>query len=63
MPENKHEKAVDLAEQALDAAEEGDEKEAKKLAEQAQKLDPSAVEEVLHDLDEAEHTSVDAAKK
>ncbi|MGI4794835.1 MAG: hypothetical protein ACRYF2_22820 [Janthinobacterium lividum] len=58
MSDNKHEKAVDLTEQALDAMEEGDRKEADKLIAEAKKLDPSAVEEVVHDLEEAENTSV-----
>lgn len=58
MSDNKHEKAVDLTEQALDAMEEGDRKEADKLIAEAKKLDPSAVDEVVHGLEEAENTSV-----
>jgi len=58
MSDNKHEKAVDLTEKALDAMEEGDRKEADKLIAEAKKLDPSAIDEVVHDLDEAENTSV-----
>lgn len=58
MSDNKHEKAVDLTEQALDAMEEGDRKEADKLIAEAKKLDPSAIEEVVQDLEEAENTSV-----
>ena len=62
MQEDKHDKAVDLTEQALDAMEEGDRKEAEKLVSQAKKIDPSAVDEVVHDLEEAENTSVETAK-
>lgn len=58
MSDGKHDKAVDLTEEALDAMEEGNRKEAEKLIEQAKKLDPSAVEEVVHDLEEAENSSV-----
>ena len=58
MSDNKHDKAMDLTEQALDAMEEGDSKEAKSLIEKAKKLDPSAIEEVVHDLEEAESSSV-----
>ncbi|GEM_PF-6627564 len=58
MSDNKHEKAVDLTEKALDAMEEGDRKEADKLIAEAKKLDPSAIDEVVHDLEEAENTSV-----
>lgn len=58
MSDNKHEKAVDLTEQALDAMEDGDRKEADKLIAEAKKLDPSAIEEVVHDLEEAENSTV-----
>lgn len=58
MPDDKHEKALDLTEKALDALVEGDEKAASKLIDKAKSLDESAVEEVVHDLEEAEHTSV-----
>ena len=61
MSDDKHEKAVELTEQALDAVEEGDESAAKKLVAEAKKLDPSAIEEVVHDLDEAAKTSVKPA--
>ena len=49
---DKHEKALDLTEQALDALEEGDEKKADRLLDQAKKLDKTAVEEVVKDMDE-----------
>jgi uncharacterized protein HemY len=52
MSDNKHEKAIDLTEQALEKLTEGDEKAADKLIEQAKRLDPSAAEEVVQDLDE-----------
>ena len=50
---DKHEKALDLTEQALEKLEEGDEKGADQILEEAKRLDPSAVEEVVHDLDDA----------
>ena len=50
--DDKHEKALDLTEQALDALEEGNETEADKLLDQAKKLDRTAVEEVVRDMDE-----------
>ena len=58
MADDKHDKALDLTEKALDAMESGDEKKADQLIEQAKKLDKSAVEEVVHDLDVAENASV-----
>ena len=50
--EDKHEKALDLTEQALEKLTEGDEGAADKLIEQAKKLDKTAPAEVLQDLDE-----------
>ena len=58
MSDDKHEKALDLTEQALEAMVKGDEKTASKLVEKAKALDPAAVEEVVHELEEAENTSV-----
>lgn len=52
--DDKHEKALDLTEQALDAMDHGDDKTADKLIAEAKKLDPSAPKEVLDDLEEAE---------
>ena len=49
---DKHEAARDLTEQALDKLEQGDDKGADRLVEKAKKLDESAVEEVVADLDE-----------
>ena len=63
MAEDKHDKALDLTEAALDALDSGDEKKADKLIDQAKKLDPSALEEVVHDLEEAEHSSVSSGEK
>lgn len=51
---DKHDKALDLTEQALEAMDHGDDKQADKLIAEAKKLDPSAPEEVLHDLEEAD---------
>ena len=53
MAEDKHEKALDLTEQALEALDSGDDKKADTLIEQAKKLDPSAPKEVLQDLEDA----------
>lgn len=50
---DKHEKALDLTEAALEAMDEGDEAKADKLIGEAKKLDPSAPKEVLQDLDDA----------
>ena len=49
-----HEKALDKAEAALEAMVDGDSKKADKLIAESKKLDPSAVEEVASDLDEAD---------
>lgn len=61
--EDPHEKARALAEDALGALAEGREKEADKLIEEAKKLDQSALEEVVADLDEDSGSDPDAAKK
>ncbi len=52
MADSKHEKAVDLTEQALEKLVDGDEKTADSLIAEAKKLDKSAPAEVLKDLDE-----------
>ena len=52
MADSKHEKAVDLTEQALEKLVDGDEKTADSLIAEAKKLDKSAPTEVLKDLDE-----------
>lgn len=50
--DKKHEQALDLTEQALEALDEGDERRADRLIDKAKKLDPSAPEEVAKDLEE-----------
>ena len=52
MADEKHEKALDLTEQALEKLTKGDDKAADQLLEQAKKLDETAVAEVVEDLDE-----------
>lgn len=63
MSDDKHEKARDLTEQALEALDKGKDAEADKLIEQAKKLDPSALTEVVEDLDEDAGSDPDAAKR
>lgn len=48
----KHEQALDLTEEALEALEGGDERRADQLIEKAKKLDPSAPAEIVEDLEE-----------
>ncbi len=50
---DKHDKALDLTEQALEAMDQGDEQKADALIDKAKKLDPSAPKEVLQDMDES----------
>jgi phage shock protein A len=50
---DKHDKALDLTEKALDALDEGNEGTADELLEKAKKLDPSAIQEVVEDLGNA----------
>lgn len=45
-------KAHDLAEQALEKAEDGDTRAGKRLVEEARKLDPKAVEKVAREVEE-----------
>jgi hypothetical protein len=52
MADDKHEKALYLTEQALDKLVEGDEAGAQKLIDKAKKLDISAPQEVLRDMEE-----------
>ena len=51
-PDEKHEQARGLTEQALEQYAKGNAKEADKLVEQAKKIDRSAVEEVVQELEE-----------
>ena len=57
MADDKHEKALDLTEQALEKLTDGDEVAADALIKEAKKLDPSAPAEVVADLDEDAATS------
>ncbi len=52
MADDKHDKALDLTEQALEKLTDGDDKAADKLLSEAKKLDPSAPAEVVSDMDE-----------
>ena len=58
----RHEKARDLAEDALGALAKGQEGKADRLIEEAKKLDESALEEVVQDLDEDAGSDPDAAR-
>ena len=49
---DKHEAALDLTEQALEKLDEGDEKAADALIEKAKRMDKTAVEEVVEDLED-----------
>ena len=49
---DKHEQALDLTEQALEALDEGDEGRADKLIDKAKKLDPTAPAEIVEELKE-----------
>jgi hypothetical protein len=60
---DRHEQARDLAEQALEEYAKGDKKKGDQLAEQAAKIDRSAVEEVVQELDEDAASNPDAAKR
>ncbi len=59
--DGQHEKARDLAEKALDEYAKGDQAEGDKLAEQAARIDRSAVEEVVQEIDEDAGSNHDAA--
>ena len=52
MPDDDHDKAIELTEQALEKLTDGDEKAADKLIGEAKKLDPDAPAEVVADLEE-----------
>ena len=54
---DKHEKARDLAEEALEALDKGDEARADQLIDKAKKIDKSALVEVVEELDEAAGTA------
>ncbi len=59
----KHEQARQLAEDALGAYAEGDETRGDRLAEEAKKIDRSAVKEVVEELDEDAGSDPDAAQR
>ena len=61
--DDRHEKARDLGEAALGKLAEGREAEADRLIERAKKLDASALEEIVEDLEEDAGSDPDAAKK
>ena len=52
MADDVHQKAIDLTEEALEKLSKNDEKAAQNLLDEAEKLDASAPQEVLADLDE-----------
>ena len=58
--EKTHDKARDLAEKALDAYVEGDQKKGDTLADKAAAIDPSAIEEIVEEMDDGKG---DAAKE
>ncbi len=60
---DRHEKARELAEDALGELAKGREDKADRLIEEAKKLDESALEEVVRDLDEDAGSDPDAAAK
>lgn len=59
----RHEKARDLAEDALGELAKGREDKADRLIEEAKALDESALEEVVEDLDEDAGSDPEAAEK
>ena len=61
--EPRHEKARELAEQALDAYAAGDRKRGDALAEQAAQTDRSAVVEVIEEIDEDAGSDPKAAER
>lgn len=61
-PDNAHEKARDLGEQALEDLAKGREKDADRHIEEAKRLDESALRELVQDLDEDAGANPDAAK-
>ena len=60
--DDRHEKARDLGEAALGKLAEGREAEADQLIEEAKKLDESALNEIVADLEEDAGSNPDAAK-
>ncbi len=62
-PNDKYEYARDLAEQALEALDKGDEAQADALLAKAKKLDKSAVVELVQELEEDAGSDPAAAKR
>ncbi|HEY0207382.1 MAG TPA: hypothetical protein VGC15_24910 [Acetobacteraceae bacterium] len=62
-PNDKYEHARDLAEQALEALDKGDEAQADALLAKAKKLDKTAVVELVQDLEEDAGSDPAAAKR
>ena len=60
---DRHEKARNLGEAALEKLAEGQEAEADQLIEKAKRLDESALKEIVEDLDEDAGSNPDAAKR
>jgi hypothetical protein len=60
---DRHEKARDLAENALGELAKGREDKADRLIEEAKQLDETALQEVVEDLDEDAGSDPDAAEK
>jgi hypothetical protein len=52
MPDDKHEKALDLAEQALEKLNSDDDRAADRLLKKAREIDPTAPAEVVRDMEE-----------
>ncbi len=61
--DDRHDKARELAEDALGALAKGQEGKADRLIEEAKKLDESALKEVVQDLDEDAGSDPKAAEK
>ena len=61
-PDDAHEKARELGEQALDDLAHGREREADRHIEQAKRLDESALHELVQDLEEDAGSNPDAVK-
>ncbi|MBV8575989.1 MAG: hypothetical protein JOZ58_13265 [Acetobacteraceae bacterium] len=60
---DRHERARELAEQALEEYAKGDKKKGDQLAEEAARIDRSAVEEVVQELDEDAGSNPDAVNR
>jgi type II secretory pathway predicted ATPase ExeA len=61
--ETQHDKARDIGEDALDALAKGKPEEAQKKIDEAKRLDPSALEELVEDLEEDAGSDPNIARK